>query len=277
MASPSYEDTLPDDPAFFHLTRTNDAPLPAEETIFLNMITELEAKSVATERSLASLSAETDVDAICYLQADKKLIHEAIQRRKAVLSVVRRLPPEILGHIFIHTVAFPSRSAEEEEVKWTLGRVCKVWRACALAFPGLWSFITIRDYPTLARSNLSRLPIQLRLARNSLLSVALSITAEFRSMAENGVELLLECAARIQFLDICLPIDHMDILLPLRGRLHSVTGLTIVKQNFRSILPATRMDYFSQCHHLNSVETYAIPCLDSAFIIPWDNVTSTLR
>lgn len=263
MALPVYEDTLVNDPAFFHLTRTNEAPLPAEETVFLDMIADLEAKSVATERSL---SAETDADTICSLQADKKEIQEAIQRRKAVLSAVRRLPFEILGHIFMHT-----QSVEEEETKWTIARVCKTWRASALSFPRLWSFITIRYYGFHDHSNLSRLPTQLRLARQTSLFVAFCIYSAGSDLFGAAVKLLLECADRIRWLRLDVPNHFLPALLPLKGHLPSLISLAIVNQG---IFPSASIDLFAQCSQLRDVETYAIPSLDSAFTIPWANVTS---
>ncbi|KAF8893136.1 hypothetical protein BD779DRAFT_1508982 [Infundibulicybe gibba] len=52
---------------------------------------------------------------------------------------ISRIPPEILGEIFIHSLAvdFPSQSAQ------FLSSVCKLWRALVLAAPALWASLDI--------------------------------------------------------------------------------------------------------------------------------------
>ncbi|KAJ7685551.1 hypothetical protein DFH06DRAFT_46249 [Mycena polygramma] len=68
---------------------------------------------------------------------------------KGVISPIRRLPPEIIGEIFLHfapvfgTTHIPHdsgrRSVSKAEIPWYLGQICRYWRRVALSVRSLWS------------------------------------------------------------------------------------------------------------------------------------------
>ncbi|KAJ7608225.1 hypothetical protein FB45DRAFT_690462, partial [Roridomyces roridus] len=57
----------------------------------------------------------------------------SIRKHSAILSAVRRMPPELWNEIF--------KSASFAAPPWSLGLVCRSWRNVALANPYLWSYI----------------------------------------------------------------------------------------------------------------------------------------
>ncbi|KAJ7849592.1 hypothetical protein B0H13DRAFT_1573960, partial [Mycena leptocephala] len=66
-----------------------------------------------------------------------------LSRNAAILSPLRRMPPEILSEIF--TLTLPSDRAVVERGKidlrdspWMLTRICGRWRTVALASSSLW-------------------------------------------------------------------------------------------------------------------------------------------
>ncbi|KAJ7236067.1 hypothetical protein B0H12DRAFT_1027081, partial [Mycena haematopus] len=68
---------------------------------------------------------------------------EDIRRGRAILSVIRRLPSDILGEIFPYTVPdyVPRNHRATDSSPWVYGRVCSRWRTLSLSLPTLWSRI----------------------------------------------------------------------------------------------------------------------------------------
>ncbi|KAJ6601628.1 hypothetical protein B0H10DRAFT_1635884, partial [Mycena sp. CBHHK59/15] len=60
-----------------------------------------------------------------------------IARYTQVLSPVRRLPPEIIGEIFLYFTP----KLWKPELPWKLGHICRRWRMIALSLHQLWSVL----------------------------------------------------------------------------------------------------------------------------------------
>ncbi|KAF8874601.1 hypothetical protein BD779DRAFT_249504 [Infundibulicybe gibba] len=57
-----------------------------------------------------------------------------------VRYAVSRLPPEILGEIFLHCLPLGKRGTfSTRHAPWLLTKVCRSWRKVALSTPLLWS------------------------------------------------------------------------------------------------------------------------------------------
>ncbi|KAJ7291426.1 hypothetical protein C8J57DRAFT_1026755, partial [Mycena rebaudengoi] len=68
---------------------------------------------------------------------------DRILRHQSVISVARRVPPEILGEIFLMTLPSQEDVMSDEascvdSSPWLVGRICSRWRDIALALPELW-------------------------------------------------------------------------------------------------------------------------------------------
>ncbi|KAJ7847551.1 hypothetical protein B0H13DRAFT_1646086, partial [Mycena leptocephala] len=66
---------------------------------------------------------------------------EHIHRGRAIFSIIRCLPADVLGEIFSYTVPHTPRRRATERSPWILGRVCSRWRAISLSLATLWSNI----------------------------------------------------------------------------------------------------------------------------------------
>ncbi|TEB15826.1 hypothetical protein FA13DRAFT_1569964, partial [Coprinellus micaceus] len=83
---------------------------------------------------------------ISRMKEQTKAAKARILQYKAVLSPCRRIPPDILGEIFLQT----SRGGNDQDppapyqaIVTTLVLVCKKWRDAAIAVPRLWSKLRI--------------------------------------------------------------------------------------------------------------------------------------
>lgn len=106
---------LRDHPSVGKLTKTNDVPTAEQERILRDMISDLKTRldhaNTSTER-LKAVRAELNRridDQLDLLERESGALRLAISDRSAVLAVtpMRRLPSELLVHIFSYAVTFP--------------------------------------------------------------------------------------------------------------------------------------------------------------------------
>ncbi|KAJ6531250.1 hypothetical protein B0H19DRAFT_905164, partial [Mycena capillaripes] len=75
-----------------------------------------------------------------------------MRRYKGVISPIRRLPPEIIGAIFLYLAPVLGSNHQlrrrgpleldrvpRVRIPWHLGHICRYWRAVALSTRSLWS------------------------------------------------------------------------------------------------------------------------------------------
>ncbi|KAJ6560353.1 hypothetical protein B0H19DRAFT_895180, partial [Mycena capillaripes] len=101
-----------------------------------NRLRVLDENTAHVQRVLATLSRHRDE------------CKEKIRRHSAVVSPLRRLPPEILGKIFLLTMRW--RLLEDKSIKfqlslgpWGLTRICSRWRNISVSFPMLWKTVIL--------------------------------------------------------------------------------------------------------------------------------------
>jgi F-box-like len=92
----------------------------------------LDRKIEVAEAQLAQIVAESR-SAINQLQHERAVLEEKIAHALAYMSPIRRLPIELLRHIFMMNFD------EYPCCAWILSSVCSQWRRLALAMPKLWS------------------------------------------------------------------------------------------------------------------------------------------
>ncbi|KAF8206198.1 hypothetical protein K438DRAFT_1963283 [Mycena galopus ATCC 62051] len=79
------------------------------------------------------------------LLTERDQTHEALEAHRALLSPIRRLPPEVLGEIFVQCI--PRAEFIQAAVKrhpLLLTQISSNWRSVALATPALWTSIKVK-------------------------------------------------------------------------------------------------------------------------------------
>lgn len=93
---------------------------------------ELSDKIQAAEENLARLIQESRC-AIQQMEREKQVMEEDVAQMLAYISPIKRLPQELLRHIFyMNFEDYPCCA-------WVLAAVCKLWRRLALSMPKIWS------------------------------------------------------------------------------------------------------------------------------------------
>ncbi|KAJ7173351.1 hypothetical protein C8R46DRAFT_1082554 [Mycena filopes] len=191
----------------------------------------------ATQSCLKRVSDEIAQlrERIAQLEDHKLALSIHLAQHKALLSPLRRLPPEILFEIFSWTL--PSilftRDMDRFDVTgtpWVLGHISSNWRAVALSSPSLWSLVTLNytggrtNWPTVYP--LAMIETQLARAQKLKIHFYGSIHADARAQTEM-FQLLAAESARWKELSISLTPDLVSLLPSLRGRIPSLCRLWV--------------------------------------------------
>ncbi|KAJ6513020.1 hypothetical protein C8R45DRAFT_332248 [Mycena sanguinolenta] len=124
----------------------------AEARAALNALIERRAE-VALESGHSSNAVhqfDSDIDGarsvLHGLLTERDQIHEALEAHRALLSPIRRIPPEVLGEIFVHCLSRddPFIKAAVDCCPLLLTQISSNWRSVALATPSLWASIAVK-------------------------------------------------------------------------------------------------------------------------------------
>ncbi|KAJ7131390.1 hypothetical protein C8R44DRAFT_774763 [Mycena epipterygia] len=133
---------LPKSSGLAHLLESNDVPHDSEIPAIRQIIAENQSNlQIDVLRNTEELIRERDER------------EECVRKHTAVLSPIRRVPPEVMGQIFALTLPWHTKRVGDETMlspPWRLGHISRTWRHWALADPFLWTTIIISGhYPDL--------------------------------------------------------------------------------------------------------------------------------
>lgn len=224
-----------------HLLLTNNPPLESEESIIRHIISITELKQTETDKLINQLVNQRN---------DTQKI---IDSHKAILSPIRRLPPELIAEIAFQTLAPHGLwvGLNTNTGPWRLAQICRIWRNVVTNLPKLWSslrFFISSKSPVLVRNPEEIMAALLHRSGTSPLSIEYTeeCTLEEVVYPTQIMQMLVGQCHRWERLDLTLTSDSMGIIklndargkLPVLERLH----LTIEAE----YVPATHtIDAFS--------------------------------
>ncbi|KAJ6530866.1 hypothetical protein DFH09DRAFT_994439, partial [Mycena vulgaris] len=125
------------------LLSTNTPPEDAELTFIRAVLSDTGARLADIEREMSRLR-----DRLRQLEDERSVMSIYHAQNRAILSPLRRMPPEVLGEIFSWTLPTlrPTlrRGFDVNDSPWVLTHICSRWRAIAISTPTLWSLLTIK-------------------------------------------------------------------------------------------------------------------------------------
>ncbi|KAJ7029349.1 hypothetical protein C8F04DRAFT_42127 [Mycena alexandri] len=144
------------EPSLAHLFASNDAPQPAQLAVLRQIlrnnettISKVESDISDVDSALEALTARRTA-----LLHEKKILCFEKHQCRALTSPIRRLPPEIIGEIFIYftpvlrfTRDYQSGNPDSPPkvaIPWYLGQICRYWRGIPLSLGFLWSIFDFR-------------------------------------------------------------------------------------------------------------------------------------
>ncbi|KAJ7048282.1 hypothetical protein C8F01DRAFT_1192541 [Mycena amicta] len=170
---------------------------------------------VGPEQQLAGVNADMDrlQTLIKGLESRRDILQKFISAHRALISPMRRMPPEILQHIFGEVL--PERrncAISKKEGPLLLGLVSKSWRAVTLATPRLWASVHIVVPPLSHVEALARWLQIVWLPRSGIRPLDISLT-------HSGPWLTLEAQSLERMYDVLIGVAHRwrDVELTLRS------------------------------------------------------------
>ena len=157
-------------------------------------------------------------------------------RNKAILSPLRRVPPEVLGEIFSWTL--PSLNEEwargrsdTSESPWMLAQISSYWRVISLSTSSLWSLVAI-DYSenlhTLPPTYYSLALVEAQIQRAQKLKIHFHGCETADSPTQIQMfQLLSQHSSRWEELSIGLTTTVTPLLAALRDRIPSLRRLWV--------------------------------------------------
>ncbi|KAJ6574581.1 hypothetical protein B0H19DRAFT_1124847 [Mycena capillaripes] len=256
-------------PDLTRLLRSNDIPLDSETLSIRDVV--LKGQDIVDDLN----------DRIHELQATLgQLVRsrdeavEKIRPYRAILSPVRRVPPELICEIFSMTQ--DSISSDDDEVgkaaPWYLGHICRSWRLCALGYSPLWTSITIPLSPA-AITDTSLIKTQLIRSACAPLKVYWAAMENGDTPDPNVADLVVaQCHRwRVLCLDLCHRSVDLGWLCPRNGRITSLEKLILINGP-DSVIP----DIFSSAPNLRQaiLTDYGLEWSpDNPHSLPWGQIT----
>ncbi|KAJ7059693.1 hypothetical protein C8F01DRAFT_1145351, partial [Mycena amicta] len=253
-------------PYFSTNSPPNDSDIPLIEQRIQDETSELET----LDSEIAALQAKLED-----LIRQRHALHKRRFKYKVILSAVRRLPPELLGGIFylVATANWDDTDPESglrRKPPWTLGLVCRPWRAAALGYTALWDTIRIHNF-----ANRAQLREQLERAKQAPLRVWIDQSYGPVSETPFVLDLILPTSARwvaLQLHQIGGTDQHTEWMSSLEGRLLLLERLEVFMSTQASFPP----DLFLSAPRLSRVlllSASVTDCSPPDMELPWEQIT----
>ncbi|KAJ6462202.1 hypothetical protein C8R45DRAFT_1178714 [Mycena sanguinolenta] len=202
------------------LLETNDAPRDSDISVIQQTISAAEDRLRALDAQIHPL--QTTLAQLLQRRAE---VAEHLREHRAVLSPVRRVPPELICEIFDMATA-QSRATKSP---WWTGFISQPWRQYALAYPPLWSYLTVPASPWDERT--ARLPaLRTQLLRSGPVPLDICWSeVDSRSPDSRTLDLLLPYSNSWRSLSFIVKYNAvLEWLEPVRGKLDRLERLDIL-------------------------------------------------
>ncbi|KAJ7044962.1 hypothetical protein C8F04DRAFT_1067178, partial [Mycena alexandri] len=191
---------------FSHLITSNNLPLDSDIPFIRAIVRDGEIQVDALNEQIHDLVQRRDRAA------------EHVRQHRAIISPVRRLPPELLCEIF-------ELSFNDKGPPWHLGHICRSWRHTALSHPPLWSSIAIS---TSSLENMTSIQTQLLRSANAPLDIYWWNDPIDHDAHSSWSDLVLPYSRRWRTLHVHnygSRVGGLDWLRPVKGRLDQLKEL----------------------------------------------------
>ncbi|KAJ7138214.1 hypothetical protein C8R44DRAFT_341786 [Mycena epipterygia] len=238
---------------YHRLLNSNEVPLDSDSTLVRSVISKAVGRLADLDDAISELRGRMKE-----LEEERALVSTHLAKNAAIISPLRRMPPEVLGEIFSWTL--PSVGVLHQRhfgvaiSPWVLTHVSSHWRAVSLSTPSLWSLIVVDfshepPYP---------LPmVKAHIQRAHLLKIHFYGGNESDSRPQIEIfRCLVEHSVRWQDFCVCLTPDLLPLLTGLRNRLTSLRRLWLEWTDRESQTGVDYIDCFERAPSLVDVAIY---------------------
>ncbi|KAJ7155867.1 hypothetical protein C8R46DRAFT_434832 [Mycena filopes] len=247
---------LPQGLSFGQLLNSNDPPLDADVAVIRSALSETDAHLVLLGGEIARLRERLQL-----LRKEELTLSIHRTRTSAILSPLRRFPPEILAEIFMWSNAMAPRQGRTKRAgawrldsPWLLTHVCRYWKQVCIGAPSLWSLVPIIFDPD---PNIWVRPspmLELQIARAAKLHITFVGSAFVDSAPQTALfRCLAKYAALWEELDLILTPALAPLLAELRDRLPTLRRACVRWYNVGSMTATETIDFLETAPSLVDV------------------------
>ncbi|KAF8907899.1 hypothetical protein CPB84DRAFT_1744457 [Gymnopilus junonius] len=280
-------------PPFPHLIKSNRPPTEAQELVIRRAIdkAKVEQKQLQDllkarlENEDGQVHQKSTASTRAWEGMMKHKIGQAgrfVKQQQALLSPLRRLPPELLQEIF--KWAIPSvqqihaRWRFPADIPWALGQVCHSWRTNALAVSELWSYLPniqlLRKSPRKTGLQMQYLLELLKRSGGAPLELYVHSRA-FEGIKHPIIDLLCAYAERWEVATFELaPLTLLSGFKSVKGRISKLRSLSLQTRLVRDMMemegPFEPLDLFEDAPKLEVVSVSGPSFAD--ILLPFDQL-----
>ncbi|KAJ7691922.1 hypothetical protein B0H17DRAFT_550785 [Mycena rosella] len=228
----------------YGLLTSNEVPLDTEFLAVQSVIAKTDARLMFLDTEISRLR-----DRLQQLKDERIAVSNFRLQNNAILSPLRRIPPEVLAEIFAWTLPSADEIVATDRCgfdigrsPWVLGHISRQWRAVSLSTPCLWSLVVI-DYSFSTWYPLPFLEAQIARARNLEIHFYGCQDSDSRPQI-TFFQTLVERSSIWKELKIGLTSDLVPHLTTLRNRIPLLRSLWIEWDDPESQTAADLIDAF---------------------------------
>ncbi|KAJ7437439.1 hypothetical protein B0H11DRAFT_2294303 [Mycena galericulata] len=270
----SYSEVSSSPHRLIRLLESNDVPLDADIPVIRGIISDNHSRLDALNSRLHDLPTAEGQHEL-ELTTERDRLVEVVRRHTAIVSPIRRVPPELISEIFAFTPC--TRRVNGHTVNWPpwrLGHICSSWRSTALSSPFLWSSIEIIWFIDSSLADiypLSMIETQLLRSGNVPLEVCIDFMCYEDSPAESAlIELLvLHCHRWVSFC-IAGSRSAARVLEDVHGRVPQLKRFHFV--DFKGTTDCISISVAPSLREI-ILTSSQFRAISPRFLVPWNQIT----
>ncbi|KAJ7147643.1 hypothetical protein C8R43DRAFT_1237164 [Mycena crocata] len=211
------------------LLNSNEPPGTSDLTSIRSLVSKTGARLTCLDSEIARLR-----DRVKALEDERELLSQSHARNCAILSPLRRIPPEVLAEIFSWTLPSAGDLLNSgfllhwKEAPWMLTHICGRWRTVALSTPSLWSLVFIDFQDQSFSPNPLRTVLETQIARANKLKIHFYGAENKNDVLQvEMLELLAEHSFRWEEFHVSLTSFLLPVVATLRDRLPALRRLGV--------------------------------------------------
>lgn len=261
---------------YAHILHTNRTPSIAEIDAIKTYLLKPEAKLQRLENEISRMRA-----ILASLESEHAQLKKFVDSHRAILSPIKRIPPELLQEIFVRCLPTRNCVMDATEAPLLLTCICSEWRNIAISTSELWSslHIVVPDRNWGAATNML-LPVVIQSAKDWFarsgthpLSVSLFIDQDQQPQADEFcsiIELLDSFLHRLQSIDLNVREEFLLQLGPRSVPLLQYIAIRIDHDSPRSEL--SLFSIFKETSSLRRITMKGPTSLNDTLSLPFDQL-----
>ncbi|KAJ7609328.1 hypothetical protein DFH06DRAFT_187316 [Mycena polygramma] len=241
------------------LLTSNEPPRDPDIPTVQSVLFETDARLASLDNEITRASEQLEK-----LKQKRSALASHRRQNGAILSLLRMMPLEILGEIFMLTLPSPrpQKGIQMTDSPWVLTHVCRDWKKIALSLHSLWSLVIVSFVPETGPTTypLAMVEAQIARAQNAKLKIHFYGNRDMWGNSEQTemFKTLARHSTRWGELHIQLTPDVFPLLADLRGNLPSLRKLWIRWSGHTLHMPPRDLDTFKE-----------VPCLRDIGVVDY--------